>query len=93
MGAVYKKTVTRPLPAGAEIIERKGERLARWKDRRGRTRTAPLTTGKDGTVRIVTESSFYVAKWRDAAGIVQEQSTHCTDETAACRKLGEWEKW
>lgn len=29
MGTVFKKTVTRVLPAAAEIIVRKGERLAR----------------------------------------------------------------
>jgi RNA polymerase sigma factor (sigma-70 family) len=28
MGAVYKKTVTKPLSAGAKIIVRKGQRLA-----------------------------------------------------------------
>jgi hypothetical protein len=27
MGAVFMKTVTKPLPAGAEIIVRKGQRL------------------------------------------------------------------
>lgn len=27
MGAVYKKTFTKPLPAGAKIIVRKGQRL------------------------------------------------------------------
>jgi hypothetical protein len=27
MGAVFKKTVTKPLPAGAKIIVRKGQRL------------------------------------------------------------------
>ncbi len=63
MGTDYRKTVTRPLPAGAEIIERKGGRLARWKDRRGKTRTAALTTGKNGTLRIATEPPFSVAKY------------------------------
>jgi hypothetical protein len=35
MGSVFKKTVTRPLPPGAEIIQRKGVRLARWRDASG----------------------------------------------------------
>ena len=48
MGTVYRKTFTKPLPAGAEIIVRKGQRLAEWKDAKGKTRTAPVTTGKDG---------------------------------------------
>ena len=54
MGTVFKKTFTKPLPAGAETFVRKGERFARWKDRKGKTRTAPLTVGKDGSERIVT---------------------------------------
>jgi hypothetical protein len=49
MGTVYRKTATKPLPEGAETFTRKGNRLARWKDAKGKTRTAPLTTGKDGT--------------------------------------------
>jgi len=31
MGTVYRKTFTKPLPAGAKIIVRKGERFAKWK--------------------------------------------------------------
>ena len=52
MGSVYLKTFTKPLPAGAEIFVRKGERFARWKDRKGKARTAPLTVGKDGSERV-----------------------------------------
>ena len=46
MGTVYKETFTKPLPAGAKIIVRKGQRLAEWKDAKGKTRTAPLTAGR-----------------------------------------------
>ena len=42
MGSVYRKAVTKPLPGDAEIITRKGEKLARWRDTKGKTRTAPL---------------------------------------------------
>ena len=40
MGTVYKETFTKPLPAGAKIIVRKGQRLAQWQDAKGKTRTA-----------------------------------------------------
>ena len=30
MGTVYKETFTKPLPAGAKIIVRKGQRFAEW---------------------------------------------------------------
>jgi integrase len=92
VGTVFRKQVTRPLPAGAEIIVRKGERLARWQDRRGKTRTAPLTVGKDGTDRIVTETPYFVAKYRDGAGVVREIATGCRDETAARQVLAELER-
>src|SRR5947209_501833 len=92
MGTVFKKTVTKPLPPGAETFERKGERLARWKDRRGKTRTALLTVGKDGDGRIILESPFYVAKYRDGAGIVQTVATGCRDEQAARRVLADLER-
>jgi integrase len=92
MGTVFKKQVTRPLPDGAEIIIRKGERLARWKDRRGKARTALLTAGRDGAERIVTESPFFIAKYRDGAGLVREVATGCRDETAARQMLADLER-
>ncbi len=92
MGSVFKKQVTRPLPAGAELFTRKGERFARWKDKRGRTRTAPVTVGKDGADRILTESPYFVAKYRDGAGNVQTVATGCRDEQAARRVLADLER-
>ena len=47
MGTVYRETFTKPLPAGAKIIIRKGQRLAQWQDAKGKTRTAPLTAAGD----------------------------------------------
>jgi hypothetical protein len=75
------------VPAGAETIVRKGERLARWRVN-GKTRTAPLTTGRDGSERIVTEAATFTAKYRDGAGVVREVATGCRDETAAPRRVG-----
>ena len=49
MGTVYKKTATKPLPAGAKIIVRKRERFAEWTDAKQKRRTAPVIVGKDGT--------------------------------------------
>jgi len=91
VGTVFKKTVTKALPAGAETFVRKGERFARWKSK-GKTRTAPLTTGNDGADRIVIESSRYVAKYRDGAGVVRVVPTGCRDEDAARRVLADLER-
>ena len=92
MGAVIKKQVTKPVPAEAETFVRKGERFARWTDARGRKRMAPLTIGKDGSDRIVTESPYFVAKYRDGADVVREVATGCRDETAARQVLADLER-
>ena len=92
MGTVYKKTVTKALPAGARIIVREGRRLAQWKDAKGKTRTAPVTSGKDGAGRIVITARTYTAKLRDGSGIVREVATGCRDESAARSVLTDLEK-
>ncbi len=92
MGTVFKKTYMKPLPAVAETFFCKGERLVRWKDRKGKTRTALMTVGKDSDERIIIESPFYVAKYRDGNGIVREVSTGCRDETAARGVLADLER-
>ena len=92
MGTVFKKTVTRALPIGAEIFERKGQHFARWKDSKGKGRTAPVTTGAGGADRIVTEAGTYTAKYRDGSGVVCETATGCRDADAARAVLGELER-
>jgi len=74
MGTVYRESFTKPLPAGAKIIVRKGQRFAEWKDAKGKTRTAPLTIGKDGTERILLTAATYTAKYRDTAANCPGQS-------------------
>jgi hypothetical protein len=56
MGSVYRKTVTKALPAGAQVFTRQGERFARWRDAKGKARTAAVTIGRDGAERIVVEA-------------------------------------
>jgi hypothetical protein len=85
MGHVFKKAVTRPLPPNAEIITQ-GVRLARWRDAKGKTKTAPITAGKDRAERIRDESSTYVARYRDGDGMVVEVSTGCRDKSAASER-------
>lgn len=92
MGTVFKKTATKPLPAGAKIIVRKGQRLAEWTDAKKKRRTAPVTTGKDGTDRIVVTTRTYTAKYRDGSGVVREVATGCRDESAARSVLTDLEK-
>jgi hypothetical protein len=86
MGTVFKKPTTRPVPAGAEIARKGGERV------RGKIRPAPLTTGTNGADRIVTESTTYFAKFRDAAGVVVTRPTGCRDRQAAEHLLKKWDR-
>ncbi len=92
MATVYRKTYTKPLPSNAEQFSRKGERFARWKDGKGKTRTARVTTGKDGSERIILEAKRFLAKFRDGGGVVREVPTGCRDETAARAVLADLEK-
>ena len=83
MGSLRRKTSTRALPDGAELFERKGRQFARWIDGRRKKQTAKVTTGKDGSLRVVIEAATYTAKFRDADGIIQEVATGCRDKDAA----------
>jgi integrase len=92
MGTVFKKTVTRPLPQGAELFTKQGQQFAKWKPTKGRARTAKVTIGKDGSTRILDEAGTYTAKYRDGEGIVCEVSTGCRDEDAARSVLSKLER-
>ncbi len=81
--AVFKKTYVRKIPDGAKIVTRKGKEVAQWVDRKGKKRSAEVTTGNDGNPRIKTEATTYTAKYRDGEGKVCEVATGCTDKDAA----------
>ncbi len=91
MATVYKKTYTKPLPDDAELFTRKGERVARWKDAKGKRRTAKVTTGKDGSARIIIEAATWTAKYRNGAGQIVETATGCKTKDAAQAVLVELE--
>jgi integrase len=76
---------TKPIPAGAEVITRKGQRFARFKDRRGKAAEAPLND--DGT-RIQLLSKKWYGEYRDADGIEQCVPLS-TDKTAAAQMLAD----
>ena len=92
MGTVFREQDTAPLPQDAEIATVKGEQVAHWKPGKGRAKTASVTTGKDGSLRIVIRSATYSAKYRDGQGIVRKVTTGCRDEGAARSVLGELER-
>jgi len=90
--AIYRPTYTKPLPPGAELFERGGERLARWTDHRGRKQTAPVITRRDGSPGIRLTSARYIAEVGTGAGTVQRKATGCRDRGAAANVEGEMQK-
>ena len=76
---------TKPIPADAAIITHKGKPHARFKDRDGKTKLAPLT--KDGK-RIRVLSKKWYGEYRDANDTFQCVPLS-TDKTAAQQMLNE----
>lgn len=96
MGTVFKRTATKPLPVGAELFARKGERFARWRTAKGKMRMAAVVVPVDGKFagqeRIVVETPTYFADYRDGSGYLRRVATGCKDETAARAVLARLEK-
>jgi len=92
MGTVFRKAWTAPLPPGSELVELRGKRVARYRIRSGKLRTAEVFNAADGRIRIRGETKSYIAKFRDAAGYWIERPTGCSDETAARAVLAQLER-
>ena len=84
MASVFKKTVTLPIPACAELVTLKGIPSARWKSANGKLRVATVVNN-----RIRYRTDTYFAKFRDAEGRLVERSTGCRDKGAALAALHE----
>jgi len=89
MATVFRKTYTQPLPKGTEIVERRGKKVAMWRDKRGRKHYDDITTGRNGQIKIIRQSPTWMAQYRDADGEVAVVSTGCRDEQAARQVLAD----
>ncbi len=89
MATVFQRTKKKPLPRGAQVVERKGKRLAEWLDARGKRRTARLS--KDGS-GILAKASTYTVRFVDEQGLTREVGTRCRDYAAAEQLGRELEK-
>lgn len=69
MARIFKQTYTKPVPPDAEVINRKGQRLARFKDSRGKSVSIPLT--EDGN-RIIRQTAKWYIEYNDADGIIRK---------------------
>jgi integrase len=89
VGSVFRKQMTKPLPPDAEVVTVKGERVARWRNGRGKLQSAPLSTAPG---RIIVESRVYFAKYRDGSGRLRVVTTGCRDKKAAQARLADLEQ-
>jgi integrase len=89
---VYKKSYTMPIPSRAEINERDGQRVARWRLRNGQLRSAEVVEGRDGKLRVRGQSRYYMARYRNGSGEIGEVATGCRDLVAARRVLADLER-
>ncbi len=87
MANLFKQSISRPLPAGAELFMRNGERFARWTVR-GKVRTAPVT-GDGDSLRVQLESGKWSVRLRMANGTLAEVTTGCKDKSAAASRMTE----
>jgi integrase len=90
----YERTVSKTVTQadGTKTVAKVTIRMARWRDKQEKMKTAQVTTGKDGAERIRDESGTYVARYRDGDGMVVEVSTGCRDKTAAQCVLADLER-
>ena len=92
MGSIFKKQYTMPLPATAEISERGGSSIARWKGRDGRKREGKVLIRESGENCVVVDSGTFYVQYRDGSGLVRTVSTKCRTREGAARILQELEK-
>lgn len=59
MANVFHKKTTKPVPTDAVITGVSDSRVATWTDTKGKRRTAPVSDGPDGLMRVVLVS----VKW------------------------------
>jgi DNA polymerase I len=79
MSNLRRVPYTKPIPAGAETVTKKGQRFARFRTRKGKAVDAPMTD--DGN-RIRLLSRKWYGEYRDADG-VEQCVPLSTDKTAA----------
>ena len=89
MASIFRRKTYKPVPAGATITERRGQRVASWTDTRGKKRKAAVRES-NGESSIIVQSKIWTAKYRTHDGRVLERSTGCRDEQSARAVLADW---
>jgi len=80
---MYRKTVTRPLPKGATLVTKKGQKLARWMTSSGEIRECPV----NASGKIVEQTGTWYASYLGSKGVIVEVSLETADEKQAQRRF------
>ncbi len=79
MATVYKRTQRKPIPAGAAIIERRGEKWLTWTDGNGKHSARLAAAGK----AVLVDRPGYEIQWFDENGQRRKESVRCGDKATA----------
>jgi len=81
---IFRQTYTKPLPDGAEVFTRKGQKLTRFRNDSGKTTMAPLS--KDET-RVIRETTKWYIEYKGADGTIKKvagfRDRQATEQLAA----------
>jgi len=88
MATVYRRTQRKPVPVGAAVVEKNGQRFAVWTDAKGRHRATLSSDGK----AIVIPRPGYVIQYFDEHGKRRKESVRCGDLDTAKRIAADREK-
>jgi integrase len=91
VGHLFLPSHNGPIPTDAQIVERDGQRVARWRGANGKLCTAEIKPTSKGD-RIAVQGTRYIARYKDGNGVTRTVATGCRDESAARAKLGELER-
>ena len=83
MASVYKRRRRKPIPDGAEIVQRNGKRVAVWVNRKtGRRERAPLS---DDGQAVIIQADTYTIEWFEHADKRRRKGTRIADKDEAQR--------
>ena len=75
MATISKRTTRKPLPAGATIVDRRGEKWATWVDAAGKHSARLAPDGK----AVLFDRPGYVIRWWNAAGKRRKENVKAGD--------------
>jgi integrase len=92
MGSIFRKTITREVPASAKLVEKDGKTFAEWKGKGDHKQREEVVTLSDGRKAVRVQTDTYFAKYRNGDGDIVTVTTECTDKGLAKQVLAQLER-